>query len=156
VRQESVHNFYFSVPYISSNKQIHKKNTDESNKEPSFKKGIKILIVEDEKFSIDYLSVVLEKYGKQILVAKTGTEAIEMSQKHPDIDLILMDIRMPEMDGYEATRRIRKFNKEVFILAQTAFAQMGDKEKCIEAGCNDYITKPIKKEKLLEIIANRF
>jgi hypothetical protein len=148
--------FYFSVPYISSNKQIHKKNTDESNKEPSFKKGIKILIVEDEKFSIDYLSVVLEKYGKQMLVAKTGTEAIEMCRDHPDIDLILMDIGMPEMDGYEATRRIRKFNKEVFILAQTAFAQMGDKEKCIEAGCNDYITKPIKKEKLLEIIANRF
>ena len=81
---------------------------------------------------------------------------MKICRNNPDIDLILMDIKIPEIDGYEATRRIREFNKDVFILAQTAFAQSGDREKCIEAGCNNYITKPINQDNLLEIITNHF
>ena len=67
-----------------------------------------------------------------------------------------MDIQMPEMDGYEATRQIRQFNKDVIIIAQTAYALAGDREKAVEAGCNDYITKPINRDKLMELISKYF
>jgi len=95
-------------------------------------------------------------FGKEILKARTGLEAVEVCHNNPDIDLILMDIRMPEMSGYEATKEIRQFNKEVVIIAQTAYGLTGDREKAIEAGCNDYITKPIKKDELLAIIQKHF
>jgi CheY-like chemotaxis protein len=68
----------------------------------------------------------------------------------------MMDIKMPELDGYEATRQIRQFNKKIVIIAQTAYAQTGDKEKAINAGCNDYISKPIKKDELLALIKKYF
>jgi len=77
---------------------------------------------------------------------------VEACRNNPDIDLVLMDIRMPLMDGNEATRQIRKFNKEIIIIAQTAYGFSSDREKAIEAGCNDYISKPISKQILFEII----
>jgi CheY-like chemotaxis protein len=89
---------------------------------------------------------------KDILKAGTGVEAVEVCRNNPDIDLILMDIRMPDMDGYEATRQIRQFNKDVVIIAQTAHGLMGDREKAIEAGCNDYLSKPVNRDKLLSLI----
>ena len=79
---------------------------------------------------------------------RTGTEAVSVCLKNPDIDLVLMDIQLPEMDGYEATRKIRKFNKDIIIIAQTAFALNGDREKSIAAGCNDYMSKPIDSNEL--------
>lgn len=148
--------FYFTIPYNSKDKEVQRKNKKSSNKQQSAKKELKILIVEDEEFVITYLSIVLKEYAKEILVAKTGIEAVEMCNKNPDIDLILMDINIPIMNGYDATRKIRMFNKDVFILAQTAYTQKEDKEKCIEAGCNNFIPKPIKKEELLGIITNHF
>jgi len=75
---------------------------------------------------------------------------------NPDLDLILMDIQMPELNGYEVTRQIRQFNKDVVIIAQTAFGLSGDREKAIEAGCNDYIAKPINKDELLSLIQKYF
>jgi len=78
---------------------------------------------------------------------------VEVCLNNPDIDLVLMDIKLPTIDGYEATRQIRKFNKDVIIIAQTAYALEGDREKAIAAGCNDYISKPIKKDELLEKIS---
>ena len=83
-------------------------------------------------------------------------EAIEACQRTTDFDLILMDIQLPVMDGYEATMQIRKFNKNVIIIAQTAYALTGDKERAIEAGCNDYISKPINKDLLLSLIKKQF
>ena len=94
----------------------------------------------------------IKMVGKEILKARTGIEAVEICRDNPDTDLILMDIRMPDMGGYEATRQIRQFNKEVVIIAQTAHGLTGDKEKAIEAGCNDYIAKPIKKSELLQVL----
>lgn len=88
--------------------------------------------------------------------AATGAEAVEVCRNNPDIDLILMDIKMPVMDGLEATRQIRQFNKNVIIIAQTAFGLPGDREKAIEAGCNDYIAKPIEIALLLELIQKNF
>ena len=81
-------------------------------------------------------------FSKKILKARTGIEAIVACRNNPDIDLVLMDIKMPDMDGYEATMQIRQFNKDVIIIAQTAYALTTDREKAIEAGCNDYISKP--------------
>lgn len=88
--------------------------------------------------------------------AITGVQAIEACHNNPDLDLVLMDIRMPIMDGCEATRQIRQFNKEVIIIAQTAFTGLGEKEKALEAGCNDFITKPINKTLLKELIKKHF
>jgi len=91
-----------------------------------------------------------------MLKAYTGPEAVEACRNKPDLDLILMDIQMPEMDGYEATRQIRQFNKKVIIIAQTAYGLAGDREKAIEAGCNDYISKPISSKLLKELIVRHF
>jgi CheY-like chemotaxis protein len=117
---------------------------------------LKILIAEDDENAEMYLRVITKSLSKEILTAETGFEAIEACRNNPDIDLILMDIQMPGMSGYEATREIRKFNKELIIIAQTAFALAGDREKALEAGCNDYITKPVNKEKMMQLIAKYF
>ncbi|QIA07113.1 PAS domain S-box protein [Draconibacterium halophilum] len=148
--------FYFTIPYHTNKVEISEKNTADSNNQLSIKKELKILIADDDEFTITFLSIVLEAYAKTFVVAKTGIEAVEISRDNPDIDIILMDIKIPGISGYVATQQIRKFNKKVFIVAQTAYAQSGDREKAIETGCDAYISKPINKEKLLEIIANRF
>ena len=88
--------------------------------------------------------------------ARSGSEAVEVCRSNPDLDLILMDIQIPVMNGYEATRQIRQFNKDVIIIAQTAYALHGDKEESIKAGCNDYISKPIKKDELVSLIQKYF
>jgi CheY-like chemotaxis protein len=81
-------------------------------------------------------------------------EAIQLLKQNPEISLILMDIKMPEMDGLEATREIRKFNKTIPVIAQTAYALSGDKEKSIQAGCNGYLTKPVQTTELFSILDN--
>ena len=118
--------------------------------EPS--KKLKVLIAEDEDFADKYLSIIIRDISGEILHAKNGKEAIELCKKNPDLDLILMDIKMPGIDGYEASEEIRKFNKGVVIIAQTAHALAGDREKTINAGCDDYISKPINQEELLDMI----
>ncbi len=92
----------------------------------------------------------------EVFHATTGHEAVNICRENPDIDLVLMDILMPGINGFEATRQIREFNKEIVIIAQTAFALNGDKEKSMEAGCNDYISKPINRAKLKRMINNYF
>ena len=145
--------FYFTIPYntLSVNKK-DKNNVISAGEIENKSKRLNILLVEDDEISILLINAMFERTNFNILQAKNGIEAVELCQNKQDIDLILMDIRMPEMDGYEATRQIRKFNKDVIIIAQTAFALSGDKEKSIEAGCNEYITKPITKGKLFAVI----
>ncbi len=145
--------FYFTIPYNYTKKEISTTN-DIVSETMSERKGgnLKILIVEDEEVANTYLSILVEDIGKEILHAENGVKAVEICRQNQDIDLILMDIKMPEMNGYEATRQIRKTNKDVVVVAQTAFALMGDREKAIEAGCNDYITKPVQKEVLFSLI----
>lgn len=116
----------------------------------------KILITEDDEASEMLLSIELNAFSQVILRAKTGSEAVKLCRDNPDIDLILMDIQMPDTNGYQATMQIREFNKEVIIVAQTAFGLKGDKEKSIAAGCNDYISKPINKDDLFLIIQKYF
>jgi signal transduction histidine kinase/CheY-like chemotaxis protein len=149
--------FNFSIPYIPGTNQ---KNNDykivSGNEANENIKGLKILVVEDEDTSFKLINLYLKKMCREILHAATGIQAVEVCQNNPDIDLILMDIKMPEMNGYIATRQIRQFNKNVVIIAQTAYGLWGDKEKAIEAGCNDYISKPISRTFLLEIINSYF
>jgi CheY-like chemotaxis protein len=102
------------------------------------------------------LTRTLKKISREILHVKTGIEAIDACRNNPDVDLILMDVRIPGMTGYETTRQIRGFNKDVIIIAQTAEAFAGDKEKAIEAGCNDYIFKPIDQDELMGLIRKYF
>ena len=145
--------FYFTIPYHS----VAEENTEMKNvastelKEVQMEK-LKILIVEDDEVSYSLLKITTRKIGKEVLHVNTGVEAIEVCRSNPDLDLVLMDIRMPIMDGFEATRQIRQFNKDVIIIAQTAYAFTGESEKAIEAGCNDYISKPINKALLFELI----
>jgi len=118
--------------------------------------GLNILIAEDDETSEMLIALNVDKFGKEILKARNGYEAVEVCRNNPDTDLILMDIQMPLMNGYEATRLIREFNKDVIIIAQTAYGLSGDREKAIEAGCNDYITKPINKSELHSLIQKHF
>jgi len=115
-------------------------------------KKLKILIAEDDDVSEMLITINVNDFSKEILKARTGVEAVEACRNNLDIDLVLMDIRMLEMGGYEATRQIREFNKEVVIIAQTAYGLTGDREKAIEAGCNDYVSKPLHIGELIRLI----
>lgn len=152
--------FYFTIPYSNNNNKIKEKpiqqilSSDLADK-PKLEL-IKLLIVEDDETSEILIEEFVGELFKVILKAKNGIEAVNLCRQNPDIDLILMDIQMPVMNGYEATQQIRQFNKEVIIIAQTAFAFSTNKEKAIEAGCSDYISKPINREKLIELIHKNF
>lgn len=98
----------------------------------------------------------VKKFAKEILKVKTGIDAINTCRDNPDTDLILMDIQLPGMRGYEATQQIREFNKAVIIIAQTAYGLSEDRKKSLEAGCNDYISKPINKKELRALIQKYF
>ena len=114
--------------------------------------NIKILIAEDDEISGRLISIAVKIFGKEVLKARNGNEAVELCRNNPDLDFVLMDMKMPEMDGYEATRQIRKFNNDVIIIAQTAYALAGDREKAIDAGCNDYIAKPFGQSLLITLM----
>lgn len=123
--------------------------------ENEFLKGKKILIVEDDLSSRLYLNKILEKTGVIILNAGDGQDAVNVTLNNPDIDIVLMDIQLPVMDGYLAMSKIREIRKDIIIIAQTAYALLGDKEKILNAGFNDYVIKPILSQNLVEkLIAN--
>jgi CheY-like chemotaxis protein len=118
--------------------------------ENEFLKGRKILIVEDDQSSKLYLNKILERTGAVILNAGDGQEAVDITKKNPDIEIILMDIQLPVMDGYRSTEKIREMSKDIIIIAQTAYGLLGDKEKIIDSGFNDYIIKPILSQNLID------
>jgi len=114
--------------------------------------GKKLLLAEDDDPSFLLLKAMLRKTGIEILRAKNGIEAVSLSRSENDISLILMDINMPEMNGYEATKIIKAEKPSIPVIAQTAYSISGDKERTIESGCDDYISKPIKKQELFRLI----
>jgi len=116
--------------------------------------GSTMLLVDDDPRNITALRSVLQKYNINIVTAENGIEAIEKVETTPGIDLVLMDIMMPEMDGYEATRQLRAKEKykKLPIIAVTAKAMKGDRQKCLEAGASDYITKPVDRGQLLSLL----
>jgi CheY-like chemotaxis protein len=115
-----------------------------------------ILIVEDDEVSLEFLKELLIPSKVKLLVARDGIEAIETAKKRRDIDLILMDVQLPSMSGKDSMIHIREFNEEVPIIAQTAFAMSGDREKYLEMGFDDYISKPINVVELIEMIERHF
>jgi CheY-like chemotaxis protein len=116
--------------------------------------GKKVLIVDDDMRNIFALSPVLEEHDMAILSADNGRDAIKVLRAQPDVDIVLMDIMMPEMDGIDTMREIRKVPelKQLPIIAVTAKAMKGDREKCIEAGAWDYLSKPVDTEQLLAVL----
>ena len=117
-------------------------------------KDKKILIVDDDIRNIFAMTSLLERYQMQIFSAETGKTALERLETTPDVDVVLMDIMMPEMDGYDTMRAIRKFAKfrTLPVIALTAKAMKGDREKCIDAGASDYIAKPVDSAELLSML----
>ena len=112
-----------------------------------------VLLAEDDFANAEFVKLVLRNSNMSIIHALNGAQALDAFRDNPDIDLVLMDIKMPVMDGYTATREIRKINKDIPVIAVTAFALDGDREKALDAGCTDYITKPVSKEKLTGIVS---
>ncbi len=146
--------FYFNIPYNYEIKGNDIVTYQAKNKTQNF--NIVILIVEDEEVSEKLIAIEVESFSKKILYARNGVEAVQICRENSDIDLIFMDMKLPEMDGYDATRQIRQFNKDVIIIAQTANALLGDKEKAINSGCNDYVSKPFSQNFLIELIEKFF
>jgi CheY-like chemotaxis protein len=114
--------------------------------------GIRILIVEDDISSRLYLNKILEKTGAFLINAGNGKEAVDIALSDQGINIILMDIQLPVMDGYSAARKIKESRPEVRIIAQTAYGMTGDMENLIESGFDDYIIKPIFSANLIELI----
>jgi PAS domain S-box-containing protein len=146
--------FYFSIPYHPFN--LPEKVSAETKKLSARSKWeeIHILIVEDNYISFKLLDIMLGKTGLNVLHADDGQKAVDMVKDHPEIDIVLMDIQLPVMNGFESTQEIKKIHPELPVIAQTANAMEKDRLDCLEAGCDDYISKPINFESLLEIIEN--
>lgn len=109
-----------------------------------------VLVVEDDEDSFFLLKIILKKLPVNLLHARNGEEAVEVCKSNNQIDVVLMDINLPLLNGYEATRKIKEFRKDLPIIAQTAYTMGDEMEKCFAAGCDDYIAKPINSEKLFE------
>lgn len=118
--------------------------------ENEFLSGKKILIVEDDLSSRLYLNKILERAGVLLLNAGDGMEAIKIVSENPDLDAVLLDIQLPLMDGYTALNKIREVRPGIIVIAQTAYALLGDKEKILNSGFSDYIIKPILSQNLIE------
>lgn len=145
--------FYFTVPIkglyvLDEVEQIKFGETENYNWENKT-----ILIAEDDESNFKVLKEFLNKTGAQLLRAKDGKEVVDMCQESGKVDLILMDIQMPTMNGYDATRMIKRKHPTIPVIAQTAYAMSGEKEKSREAGCDDYISKPLDKKLLFSKIS---
>ena len=117
------------------------------------KAGKTVLVVEDDMASCELFKSFLTSMGINTIIAENGNEAIEIVKNNPDIDLVLMDIKLPELDGSSAMIEIKKIRKNLPIIAETAYALKGDKMKFLSLGFDDYIPKPIKPDRLSDIIS---
>ena len=144
--------FFLTIP-INTEEEIISPDVPAKNMK-DVGKGSLILIAEDEETNFYYLNALLTREtGASILHAANGREAIDLFKANRDINLILMDIKMPEIDGFEATRQIKLIDKNVPVIAITAYAMSGDEERIISAGCDGYLSKPLNRKSLLEKIA---
>ncbi|MEI7663824.1 MAG: response regulator, partial [Bacteroidota bacterium] len=109
-----------------------------------------ILVAEDDESNSLFIETILRKTGIPVLVANNGKTAVDLCRQHPEISIVLMDIKMPVMDGLQATREIKSFRKELPVIALTAYAMSSDEDRVYEAGCDDYLTKPLNREGLMK------
>jgi CheY-like chemotaxis protein len=150
--------FQFTMDTILEGKPVGKTAEAATEKDEKAEKtkplltGRRILIVEDDDSSYLFLEKLLGKYNPVIHWARNGCQAIELLEKEAGMDLVLMDFRMPEMNGIDTTRKIRKTYPHMPIIAQTAYAQIADRKVALDCGCDDYITKPIEAAELKELL----
>jgi len=143
--------FLFTFPYKTVKGLTKNQSNPERTNVNNFSNKT-ILIVEDDLYNAEYLKEILSDYCFNIVHTEFGYQAIEIVAKQP-IDIVLMDVRLPDMNGYEATRRIRLLKPQVKVIAQTAYAAHDEKKKAIDAGCIDYISKPTKSDLLLTMMS---
>ncbi len=142
---------YFTIPYLKKNPRISTVIETVKIMTPSQNKKLTILVVEDEEYNRMYIEELFSKTNHKLIEAYDGVMAVELFKKHENIDLILMDVKMPKMDGIEAMKKIKQLNS-VPIIALSAFAMESDKKDALKQGFDNYLTKPINKKKLFEII----
>lgn len=147
--------FYVEIPLKTAalSPEIRKERTEAASDSKPDWSGKTILMVEDEEDNASFFLEVLKQTGVTVWWAKTGLEAIEMFENHPETNLVVMDIKLPEMNGLEVTRRMKSQRPEIPVIATTAFALAGDRERCLEAGCDDYFTKPVRIRIFLDTLA---
>jgi PAS domain S-box-containing protein len=143
--------FYFTLPHNPNSSSVKNNEKQEKMISNNFFNMV-VLVVEDDDVNYLFLETVLSKNKIKILRAFNGVEAVEICNNNPDIKLVLMDIKLPFMNGYEATKKIKKHNPDLPIIAQTAYAMYEDRNKALEAGCDEYISKPILTSELLKLI----
>jgi PAS domain S-box-containing protein len=144
--------FYFTLPFEQDGNTIHIEPKEVKLNDKSYWEGKTILIAEDEESNFKFLEMLLKGTGLKLLRAKNGYQAIDLCKENKNIDLVLMDIKMPELNGLDATKEIKKLRTNLPVIAQTAHAMHNDEKISLEAGCDDYIAKPILKEKLFMLI----
>jgi signal transduction histidine kinase len=151
--------FYFTMPYFNLSDNKVRKTKKERQKKKVFAEKFNwqnktILIAEDEQNNVIYLTEIIRRTGASILEARTGTQAVEIVTGNESISLVLMDIMMPELNGYEATRQIKQIRPNLPIIAQTAYSNLRERERSLEVGCDGYISKPYNPPELLNMINN--
>ncbi len=148
--------FTLEIPANPCEKEIKpKKNIETKNHKAEFDKKLTILVAEDVESNYYLLETYLKKTKAEIVWVKDGKQAVQYCSENMPVNLILMDMQMPEMNGYEATSQIKKLRPGLPIIAVTAFALAGDREKILNAGCDDYISKPLRRNELFDKI-NKF
>ncbi len=146
--------FIFRIPLGQKPESFKPETVDNHDSSIELKSYLSMLVVDDDETAREYLKSLLQNDLRKMYFAKNGAEALEMIRKNPEINFVLMDMRMPVMDGYEASAKIKKMLPHLPVVAQTAFALRGDREKALAAGCDDYISKPIDPDQLFKIIAD--
>ena len=155
-REDVGSTFYFTIPYRQVVKKEFKNQIFYLTKTSSIWKNKTVLVAEDDTTSFNYLKVLLDLKQIKILRATNGRQAVDICLENKDIDLILMDMHMPKMNGMEATIEIKKFRPNLTIIAQTANAMPEDRDEFYNAGCDNYITKPVEKDVLYELLEKYF
>jgi len=145
-------NFYVSFPYERSNTKPNIRIMDPMQNKVNIS-GLKILVAEDMESNYLLIKTILKSFNVQLFWVKNGIEAVDFFLDNNIADLILMDIGMPQMNGYEATQQIKLIRSEIPIIIQTAHAMTGEKEKCLDIGADDYISKPLNKSELIHKIS---
>jgi len=148
--------FYFTLP-VQEDK--NKKDNNSEDKAITMGKdfsGKTILIAEDEQSNFDFLKILLTRMNIKVLWAKDGLEAVQLCETDPSINLVLMDIKMPRLNGYDATKLIKSKRPDLPIVAQTAYAMISDQQEAEQSGCDEYLSKPLKINQIIEILEKYF
>ena len=146
--------FYFTIPHIRKSFDFYEKIVSETTVvENELLKNLTVLVAEDDSIGKLYISELLNGSCKDLIFASDGPEALQLFKNNREkIDIVLMDIKMPGMNGYQTTQKMKEINRHVFIIAQTAYALLGDREKAFASGCDYYLAKPYSKTQLLEAV----